>query len=109
VGRPDPGTTRGERDHVGLAVGFETPFVDERGERTDTFAARGVLLFQVGDPGAGGVERAARRGQAAPRRAQLATAYQVYSTATAGSAPAAAVQVSKSEVAVNAICPGVAN
>ena len=40
---------------------------------------------------------------------QLAAAYGAYVTATGAAAPAAAVQVSKSEAAVNAICPGVAN
>jgi hypothetical protein len=40
---------------------------------------------------------------------QLAAAYQSYSGASRQAGPAAAVQVSKSEAAVNAICPGVAN
>ena len=40
---------------------------------------------------------------------QLAAAYQAYSAASRQAGPAAAVQVSKSEAAVNAICPGVAN
>jgi hypothetical protein len=40
---------------------------------------------------------------------QLAAAYQSYSAASRQAGPAAAVQVSKSEAAVNAICPGVAN
>jgi hypothetical protein len=40
---------------------------------------------------------------------QLAAAYRAYVTATGAASPAAAVQVSRSEAAVNAICPGVAN
>jgi hypothetical protein len=40
---------------------------------------------------------------------QLAAAYQAYSTATGSAGIAAALQVSKTEAAVNAICPGVAN
>jgi len=40
---------------------------------------------------------------------QLATAYQTYSTATGAAGTAAALQSSKAEAAVNAICPGAAN
>ena len=38
-----------------------------------------------------------------------AVAYRAYDTAVGPAAPAAAVQVSKSEALINAICPGVAN
>jgi hypothetical protein len=40
---------------------------------------------------------------------QLATAYQAYSTSTGAAGTAAALQSSKAEAAVNAICPGAAN
>jgi hypothetical protein len=40
---------------------------------------------------------------------QLATAYQSFSTSTGTAGTAAAVQASKDEAAVNAICPGAAN
>jgi hypothetical protein len=39
----------------------------------------------------------------------LATAYQTYSTTAGAAGIAAAVQASKAEAAVNAICPGAAN
>jgi hypothetical protein len=39
----------------------------------------------------------------------LAAAYQAYSTSTGAANTTAAVQVSKAEAAVNAICPGAAN
>jgi hypothetical protein len=48
----------------------------------------------------------------APLRAAvtaLADAYQAYSTSTGSANTAAAVQASKAEAAVNAICPGAAN
>jgi hypothetical protein len=40
---------------------------------------------------------------------KLAGAYQAYSVSTGAGNPAAAVQASKAEAAVNAICPGAAN
>jgi hypothetical protein len=40
---------------------------------------------------------------------QLANAYEAYSTSTGAANIAAAVQSSKAEAAVNAICPGAAN